>query len=95
MPNASLSEVCNHFRAHYARLLAPERLYEPGYQDAYNEEGLLGPKYQWCMVIDDEALKSFDADNDTFAKLLSRCCTTMKKPVAFSAKYRDGTGGIQ
>jgi hypothetical protein len=95
LPNASLSEVCNHFRAHYARILESERLYEPGYQDAYNEEELFGPKYQWCMVIDDDALKSFDADDDTFAKLLSGCYTTMEKPVAFGAKSRDGAGAIQ
>jgi hypothetical protein len=95
MTNASLSEVCTHFRAHHARLLDPERLYEPGYQDAYNEEGLFGPKYQWCMVIDDEALKSFDADDDASVKLLSERYTTMEKPVALSAKYRDGTRGIQ
>jgi hypothetical protein len=95
MPNASLSEVCNHFRVHHARLLDPERLYEPGYQDAYNEEGLFGPKYQWCMVIDDEALESFDADDDAFAKLLSGRYTTMEKSVALTAKSRDGTGGKQ
>ena len=86
MPNASLSEVCTHFRAHHARLLDPERLYEPGYQDAYDEEGLFGPKYRWCMIIDDEALKSFDADDDAFAKLLSGRYTKMEKPVALSAK---------
>jgi hypothetical protein len=97
LPNASLSEVCTHFRTHYARILDSERLYEPGYQEAYNEEGLIGPKYEWCMVIDDEALKSFDADadDDTFAKLLSGDYTEMKKPLALSAKYRDGTGGTQ
>ena len=97
MPNASLSEVCTHFRTHHARILESERLYEPGYQDAWNEEGLFGPKYEWCMVIDDEVLESFDADDDyyTFAKLLDGDYTKMKKPVALTAKYRDGTGGTQ
>jgi hypothetical protein len=49
------------------------------------------------MVIDDEALESFDADDDddTFAKLLSGDYMEMKKPVALTAKYRDGTGGTQ
>jgi hypothetical protein len=47
------------------------------------------------MVIDDEALKSFNADDDTFAKLLSGRYTTMEKPVAFGAKSRDGAGAIQ
>ena len=97
MPNASLSEVCTHFRTHHARILESERLYEPGYQDAWNEEGLFGPKYEWCMIIDDEALENFDADDgyDTFAKLLDGDYTKMKKPVALTAKYRDGTGGTQ
>ncbi|KAJ8112318.1 hypothetical protein OPT61_g5288 [Boeremia exigua] len=97
MPNASLSEVCTHFRTHYARILDSERLYELGYQDAYNEEGLFGPKYEWCMIIDDEALESFDADDDddTFAKLLSGDYVEMKQPVALTAKYRDGTGGTK
>ena len=27
MPNASLSEVCTHFRTHHARILESERLY--------------------------------------------------------------------
>jgi hypothetical protein len=97
MPNASLSEVCTHFRTHYARILDSKRLYEPGYQDAYNEEGLFGLKYEWCMVIDDEALESFDADDGykTLAKLLSGDYTEMEKPVALNAKYRDGAGGTQ
>jgi hypothetical protein len=49
------------------------------------------------MVIDDEALENFDADDgyDTFAKLLDGEYVTMKKPVALNAKYRDGTGGTQ
>jgi hypothetical protein len=97
MPNASLSEVCTHFRTHHARIFDSERRYEPGYQEAYNEEGLMGPKYEWCMIIDDEALENFDADDgyDTFAKLLDGEYVTMKKPVALNAKYRDGTGGTQ
>ncbi|CAN9384606.1 unnamed protein product [Alternaria alternata] len=97
MPNASLSEVCTHFRIHHARIFDSERRYEPGYQEAYDEEGLMGPKYEWCMVIDDEALENFDADDDyhTFAKLLDGEYVMMKKPVALNAKYRDGTGGTQ
>ncbi|KAJ6209788.1 hypothetical protein PSV09DRAFT_2258257 [Bipolaris maydis] len=77
--------------------LLSERLFEPGYQDTYNEEGLFSPKHEWCMVIDDEALESFDADDgdDTFVKLLSGDYMEMKKPVAITAKYRDGTGEIQ
>jgi hypothetical protein len=100
MPGASLSDVCTHFLAHHARIFDYEREDEPGYRDAFDEEGLWSPKYNWCMIIDDECLVSFgnaddDEDGDAFAKLLSGTYTTMKKPVALTAKYRDGTGGKQ
>jgi hypothetical protein len=48
LPGASLADVCTHFRQHYTQIpdLDPE---------------LFGPKYGWCLVIDDESLQSIES----------------------------------
>jgi len=63
MPGASLDVVCRHFRQHYAQKVFPETMGEPGppaIQDDIPDEEKLGPKWAWCIVIDDEALESLE-----------------------------------
>ncbi|KAI4943282.1 hypothetical protein J4E91_009481 [Alternaria rosae] len=63
MPGASLDVVCKHFRQHYAQKVFPETMHEPGppaIQDDIPDEEKLGPKWSWCIVIDDEALESLE-----------------------------------
>jgi hypothetical protein len=59
LPGASLTDVCTHFREHYAVILDPKRMHEPDYWDT-PEYQTTGPKYDWCLVVDDEALQSID-----------------------------------
>jgi hypothetical protein len=49
LPGASLADVCTHFRQNYADGLDPEKEYDLE---------KCGPKYRWCLVIDDNALQS-------------------------------------
>jgi hypothetical protein len=54
LPGASLAAVCEHFRQNYAVL---------DYNDPLNEDKN-GHKYEWCLVIDDEALQSIGSVPD-------------------------------
>lgn len=56
-PDASLAEVCSHFRQHYAVILDSEQQEKGALLDAE----MSSPKYSWCLVIDDEALQSIEA----------------------------------
>jgi hypothetical protein len=57
LPDASLPEVCTHFRQHYAVIRDSEEQ-EMG---AVLDSEMTSPKYSWCLVIDDEALRSIEA----------------------------------
>jgi hypothetical protein len=46
LPGASLAEVCTHYCEHYV-------------DDKDVEKG--GPKYSWCLVIDDKSLQTIDS----------------------------------
>lgn len=52
LPGASLADVCTHFRQNYADGLDPEKDCDPE---------KCGPKYRWCLVVDDEALQSIES----------------------------------
>lgn len=57
LPDASLTEVCTHFRQHYAVIRDSEQQ-EMG---TILDSEMTSPKYSWCLVIDDEALRSIEA----------------------------------
>jgi hypothetical protein len=59
LPGASLADVCTHFRQHYAQIIDPEKEFDPEYEASLDSEKF-GCKYNWCLVIDDEALKSIE-----------------------------------
>jgi hypothetical protein len=52
LPGASLADVCTHFRQNYADGLDPEKDYDPE---------KCGPKYRWCLVINEKALQSIES----------------------------------
>jgi hypothetical protein len=54
LPGASLAEVCEHFRENFAVI---------DYDHPLNEDKN-GHKYEWCLVIDDEALQSIESVPD-------------------------------
>jgi hypothetical protein len=54
LPGASLAKVCEHFRENYAVI---------DHNDPLNVEKM-GHKYDWCLVIDDEALQSIESVPD-------------------------------
>lgn len=48
LPGASLVDVCTHFRQHYA-------------DPASDDDEKCGPKWSWCLVVDDDSLKSIES----------------------------------
>jgi hypothetical protein len=104
LPGASLADVCEHFRQHYA---ITDR------DDPLNDENdKFGPKYDWCLVINDEALQSIESAPqpigptppegvelwklasqayDAFVILLHKNHITMEEPEILA---QTGRGGI-
>lgn len=60
MPNASLDDVCQHFRLNYVPGCDPEKTHEPGPQDNIIDAEKCGPNWDWCIFIDDEVLESLE-----------------------------------
>lgn len=62
-PGASLADVCTHFRENHAYIVDRERRFQPEYEKELQEtQGWkCGPKYDWCLVIDDESLESIES----------------------------------
>ncbi|KAI4657795.1 uncharacterized protein J4E78_006184 [Alternaria triticimaculans] len=93
MPGASLDVVCRHFRQHYAQKVFPETMHEPGpsaIQDDIPNEEKLGPKWAWCIVIDDEALESLENGPEPIGETppeggykLHSDVTTLTRPYTF------------
>ncbi|KAH7085049.1 hypothetical protein BKA63DRAFT_574078 [Paraphoma chrysanthemicola] len=62
LPGASLADVCTHFRQHYACIIDPERMDDPEYQEVLESYSYkCGPKYGWCLVVDDASLQSIES----------------------------------
>jgi hypothetical protein len=61
LSGASLADVCTHFCQHYAVIIDPEKMYDPHDQDTIDSFYKSGPKYNWCLIIDDEALQSIES----------------------------------
>jgi hypothetical protein len=59
LPGASLTDFCTHFREHHALSIDQDRFHEPGYQDTL-EDTKRGPKYERCLIIDDESPQSIE-----------------------------------
>jgi hypothetical protein len=62
-PGASLADVCTHFRENHAYIIDREREYQPEYErELQDTQGWkCGPKYDWCLVIDGDSLKSIES----------------------------------
>jgi hypothetical protein len=63
LPGASLNDACEHFREHHARIFDP---------DCYEalEDTRCGPKWDWCIVIDDQALNGIDGAPEPIGHVL-------------------------
>lgn len=59
LPGASLADVCTHFREHYAVTTGVE-FHDGPYQPTDDDEKC-GPRYDWCLVVDDEAFQSLES----------------------------------
>ncbi|KAI2477124.1 hypothetical protein Ptr902_11666 [Pyrenophora tritici-repentis] len=59
MLKASL-DVCKHFCLNYVPRCCPEKTHESGPQDDIIDKERCGPRWRWCIVIDDEALESLE-----------------------------------
>jgi hypothetical protein len=60
LPGASLADVCAHFRQHHAQIIDREKEFDPEYEASLDPEKF-GAKYNWCLVIDEEALQSIES----------------------------------
>jgi hypothetical protein len=59
LPGASLAKVRTHFREHYA-CITELKLHEAGCQEDFDEDKI-GPKFNRCLVIDDQVLQSIES----------------------------------
>ncbi|CAO2654547.1 Nn.00g112800.m01.CDS01 [Neocucurbitaria sp. VM-36] len=60
LPGASLSDVCTHFRQHHAFITDPDSFHDGLNHEATDNDFKCGPKYDWCLVVDDESLQSIE-----------------------------------
>jgi hypothetical protein len=62
-PGGTLADVCTHFRDNHAYIVDRAREFQPEYEmEMLETQGWkCGPKYDWCLVIDDESLESIES----------------------------------
>lgn len=64
LPGASLADVCEHFRQNYAVSRSAEPHDQPYVLTEEDEK--CGPKWAWCLVVDDESLQSIQSGPEPF-----------------------------